>query len=130
MVTRGGRRSARPRTDVPVQALQLLGRWTRVARGHIALASGCGCGFAGAMNFSAADLEPEVLDFLRNRFGADPAIAKVFADIGHHDGRTGRIADLLGALARPGAHPRAAVDLLAHLASSIDSFEDAHGGRR
>jgi len=60
----------------------------------------------------------------------DPAIAKVFADIGHHDGRTGRIADLLGALARPGAHPRAAVDLLAHLASSIDSFEDAHGGRR
>jgi hypothetical protein len=125
-----GRRDAAS-AAVAVRALQLLGRWGRVARGHIALGAGCGCGFGGMIGVTVADFEPEVLDFLHERFArGEPAIADLFASIGFRDGAGGSIEALLGALARSGIASKVAAPLLDQLETSIGSFEAVHGGGR
>ena len=55
--------------DPRVKALELLGRWTRLAQGHLPLGAGCSCG-APAVSIRAADLERDVLDYLAGRHGA------------------------------------------------------------
>jgi len=54
-----------PRKPNPrVKALQLLGRWTRLAQGHLPLGAGCSCG-APAVSVRLTDLERDVLGPLR-----------------------------------------------------------------
>ena len=97
-----------------VQALRLLGKWTRIAQGHVALASGCSCG-VGMSNLRVLDFEEQILEFLQGRHGANAQAASV--------------GDLLRALAQPGSAGKAALAVLADLERTIDSFEQQHSGR-
>ena len=96
------------------QALRLLGKWTRIAQGHVALASGCSCG-VGVSNLRVLDFEEQILEFLQGRHGANAQAASV--------------GDLLRALAQPGSAGKAALAVLADLERTIDSFEQQHSGR-
>jgi len=96
-----------------VQALRLLGKWTRIAQGHVALAAGCSCG-VGVSNLRVLDFEEQILEYLQGRHGASAQAASVD--------------ELLRALARPGTAGKAAA-VLADLERTIDSFEQQHSGR-
>ena len=107
-----GRALKKKLPPVPVQAMQLLGAWNRIAQGHVALSTGCSCG-VGISNLRVQDFEQDILAFLRGRHG------DAFA------GTT--LAELLSGIARnndPGARA-----LLADLQNSISSFEEQHSGR-
>lgn len=110
-----GRRDAS--SDEPaLLAMQLLGRWGRVAQGHVMLGSGCVCGASfGAV--AVGEFEQDILDFLHGRH---PRLAGFAAGE--------NIAGVLRRLAQPGSDfPRdASAAVLADLARSIDSFEQAH----
>jgi hypothetical protein len=99
--------------DPRVKAIELLGRWTRLAQGHLPLGGGCSCG-APAVSVRMADLERDVLDYLAAR----------------HPGAGGKesIAGLLRAIAAFAAADSSAV--LADLERSLESFESAHGNVR
>lgn len=55
--------------DPRVRAVQLLGRWSRVAQGHLPFGAGCSCG-APAVNIRVADLERDLLEYLAGRHAA------------------------------------------------------------
>lgn len=95
-----------------VEAIRLLGKWQRLAGGHVLLAAGCSCGVA-ATSVAIGDYERDILDFLRGRHARAAAA----------DG----IAPLLSLLAREGA--RADLAMLADLETSLDSFESLHRGK-
>lgn len=127
---RAGRRDAAG-AALAIRALHLLGRWGRVARGHVALGAGCGCGFGGMIGVTVGDFEPEVLDFLHDRFARDvPALAALFASIGFRDGAGGSLEALLGALARADVPSKLLAPLLDQVETSIESFEAVHAGGR
>jgi len=92
--------------------VRLLGRWQKLAAGHMLLAGGCSCGVA-ATSVAVGDYERDILDFLRGRHARAAAA----------DG----IAPLLGLLAREGA--KADLALLADLETSLGSFESLHRGK-
>ena len=100
-----------------ILAIQLLGRWTELARAHVPLGAGCACapGFGG---LRLGDFEEQVLDYLRTRHGSAVAAES--------------IATLLHALARGDCEmPQAAQKaLLADLARTLDSFDELHRGGR
>jgi hypothetical protein len=52
---------ASPQRDARVHAATLLGRWRRLAQGHLPLGTGCSCG-ALAVNIRVADLERDLLE--------------------------------------------------------------------
>ncbi len=115
----GARRSARD-SAAALEALRLLGAWTRLVQGHISLDSGCSCGGSlGSM--PVAEFEIDIVDFLR---GKHPAFAAQLAVPAQP------IAALLRELARPSiAHSwsiEAQHTLLADLSRTIESFERAH----
>lgn len=96
-----------------VLALRLLGRWTRIAQGHVALATGCSCG-VGVSTLRVRDFEAQILEYLLGKHGDRAQAASV--------------ADLLRALAAPGdGQGREKLALLADLERTIDSFEQQHG---
>jgi hypothetical protein len=117
----GTRRSTRDTTDA-VEALRLLGAWTRLAQGHVALGSGCSCG-GGLGSMPVAEFERDIVDYLR---GKHPAFATQL------DASAQPIAALLRELARPStAHARttgAQHALLSDLSRTIESFERVHAG--
>lgn len=97
------------------EATRLLGRWTKLAQGHVMFGSGCSCG-VGFANLRLQDFEPQILDYLRAKH-----------DITGHTA----IADLLRAVATQGGNDAASqIALLADLARSLDSFDELHRGRR
>src|SRR5579864_6022800 len=85
-----------------VRALALLGRWNRLARGHLALGGGCSCGFGGAITVTAGDLESQLVEFLWRRFGVDEAGRTWLAAQGLAADGSGRIETVLAGLARHG----------------------------
>jgi hypothetical protein len=97
------------------EATRLLGRWTKLAQGHVMFGSNCSCG-VGFANLRLQDFEPQILDYLRTK----------------HDlsGLT-TITDLLRAIAtqNEGAGEGAQLALLADLARSLESFDELHGAR-
>ncbi len=94
------------------EATRLLGRWTRLAQGHVMFGSGCSCGIAtGGLRLE--DFEPQILDYLKTKH----AVA-VFA----------HVADLLRAIATR-AEGKEDGALLADLGRSLESFEELHRGR-
>jgi hypothetical protein len=97
------------RTDPRLRATSLLGRWTRLAQGHVPLGAGCSCG-AGTVSLRVTDYERDLLDYL----GREHPAARDAASI----------AELLRSLARK---PLPQADkLLTHLERSLDSFDEAH----
>ena len=98
-----------------LEATRLLGRWTKLAQGHVIFGSGCSCG-VGFGNLRLQDFEQQILEFLQGRHG----------DSGH-----AAIPGLLRAIATEdsGKDASARLALLADLARSIDSFDELHRGR-
>lgn len=96
-----------------VEATRLLGKWTRLAQGHVVFGAGCSCGL-GFANVRLADFEPQILDYLRTR---------------HEVGGFSAVSDLLRSIAREGGAKKGRLALLADLSRSLDSFEELHRGR-
>ena len=127
----GGTRQQAPSASaaLAVQALQLLGRWQRVSSGHIALATGCACGYGAGVDLR--EIDELILDFLHNRFIHVPAVKvfvqqHAFAAQGRAE-RHGSLALLLRALAAHPALPAHHVhQLLQALDGSITSIEEQH----
>jgi hypothetical protein len=94
-----------------VDATRLLGKWTRLAQGHVMFGGGCSCGLG--VGLGLADFEPQILDYLRTKHG-----------IGEFSG----VPDLLRSIVRDGEKPGHPA-LLADLERSLDSFEELHRGR-
>ena len=108
--------------------MQLLGKWTRLAQGHVSFGTGCSCG-AGFGGARVQDFEQDVLDYLHGKCGAgSPAAAFLHERAGYVPSKAGSITDLLRALAREKTSSRELQMLLADLERSIDSFEDLHRG--
>lgn len=96
--------------------MQLLGRWARLARGHVPFSAACSCGI-GLGGVRIADFEQQILDYLRGKFGA-ACVAP----------RLTRLEDLLRELAVPedGLPEGVSAQLLSEINRVIDSFEEAH----
>jgi len=99
-----------------LEATRLLGKWTKLAQGHVMFGAGCSCG-VGFSNLRLQDFEPQILDYLRTK---------------HGDTGFATIADLLRAIATDGEGKKTGepLALLADLARSLDSFDELHRGRR
>jgi hypothetical protein len=93
-----------------VEATRLLGRWTKLAQGHVMFGAGCSCGL-GFAGMRLADFEPQILDFLRSRHGAGGATS---------------IPHLLRGIVTRGQEESGDLALLADLERSIDSFDELH----
>jgi hypothetical protein len=96
-----------------VEATRLLGKWTKLAQGHVVFGAGCSCG-VGFGNLQLKDFEPQILDYLRTRHGVSG-----FADI----------PDLLRTIAREEDRGGSRLALLTDLSRSLDSFDELHRGR-
>ena len=100
-----------PRSSIStaVKATLLLGRWTRLAQGHLPFGAGCSCG-AGFVSVRVADYERDILDYLRAKH---PVAAQVDS-----------LGELLRTLALPSAPQQP--ELLTDLERSLASFERLH----
>ena len=96
-----------------VEATRLLGKWTKLAQGHVMFGAGCSCG-VGFANLRLADFEPQILDYLKTKHGVAG-----FAGV----------ADLLRSIAMKGEGRGDPLALLADLERSLDSFDELHRGR-
>jgi hypothetical protein len=112
----------------PVRAMQLLGRWTRMAQGHIAFGGGCSCcGEFG--NVQVKDMEQHILDYLETKYRAAgvEAVPRLLAErAGYRSSESGSIAELLRAIAGAadtGVSSDQLLGLLSDLERSIDSLD-------
>ena len=107
---------AAKKPSAALEATRLLGKWTKLAQGHVMFGSGCSCG-VGSGTLGLQDFEPQILDYLRAKHG----------DTGHT-----AIVELLRAIATQdsGKESSARLALLADLARSLDSFDELHRGAR
>jgi hypothetical protein len=104
---------AAKKLSAAVEATRLLGKWTRLAQGHVMFGAGCSCGI-GLANLRLADFEPQILDYLKTKHGVAG-----FAGV----------ADLLRSIAMKGEGRGDPLALLADLERSLDSFDELHRGR-
>ena len=112
---------------VALAALQLLGRWQRVCRGHLSFTNGCACGFGASVDLT--DLDDLILDYLRRKFEGVEAVTRLLAANGAPEGRaSGSVTSLLRALAvaSEGITPDEAHDLLQAIEASVASLEEQH----
>jgi hypothetical protein len=96
-----------------VEATRLLGKWTKLAQGHVMFGAGCSCG-VGFTNLRLRDFEPQILDYLKTKHGVAG-----FAGV----------AELLRSIATKSDAPGRPLELLADLERSLDSFDELHHGR-
>ncbi len=104
-----------------VQALRLLGKWSSIARGHVALAAGCSCG-VGVSNLRVADFDGQILDYLQTKHAASSPARELLK-------ASGGLGDLLRALAKATRRDKAVALLLADIERTLASFEEQHSGR-
>jgi len=97
------------------EATRLLGKWSKLAQGHVMFGSGCSCG-VGFGNLRLADFEPQILEYLKTKH-----LVSGFAGV----------PDLLRSIVKQSedAEHGLQLALLADLERSIDSFDDLHRGR-
>ena len=107
-----------------LEATRLLGKWTKLAQGHVMFGSGCSCGVGVGVRLQ--DFEQQILDYLHARHGA-AAVERA----GYRQGKAGSVTALLRAIATQGVveQPAGQLALLADLERSIDSFDELHRGR-
>ena len=104
---------AAKKPSAALEATRLLGKWTKLAQGHVMFGSGCSCG-VGFVNLRLADFEPQILDYLKTKHGV-----RGFADI----------PDLLRTIAKEEEKSGSRLALLTDLSRSLDSFDELHRGR-
>ena len=123
--------SAAARTAA-IEATRLLGKWLRVAQGHLSVGMRCSCGMAmGNGSIQAQDFESQILDYLFGKHGnpaAESVLAMLRTRAGYRPGEAGSITELLRAIATGAPEPEAELQLalLRDLDRSIDSFEEFH----
>ena len=102
----------RPAPDPRLEAVQLLGKWSRLSQGHVAIGGGCSCGIGGA-SVRIDDFEQQILDYLRTKYAA---------------ARSDSIAALLREIAAGAAQGDAGqlLGLLADLNRTLESFGELH----
>ena len=107
-----------------LEATRLLGKWTKLAQGHVMFGSGCSCG--AGVGVRLQDFEQQILDYLHARHGA-----AAVEHAGYRQGEAGSVTALLRAIATQGAVGQHAdrLALLSDLERSIDSFDELHRGR-
>ena len=137
MMTKGGlskavkpaAKRASSDTAAPIQAMQLLGRWTRMAQGQIGYGGGCSC-CVGFDNIQVKDMEQHILDYLDSKYrasGAEKLRHLLGARAGYKQSESGSISELLRAIATqadPSVPSEEQLSLLADLARSIDSLDE------
>jgi hypothetical protein len=99
--------------SAPIEAARLLGKWTKLAQGHVMFGAGCSCG-VGFADLRLADFEPQILDYLKTKHG----IAG-FASV----------AELLRSIATQSVVHGEPLVLLADFERSLESFDELHRGR-
>jgi len=104
---------AAKKLSAAVEATRLLGKWTKLAQGHLVFGAGCSCG-VGFANLRLADFEPQILEYLKTRHG-----------VGGFSG----ITDLLRSIATGEGETGEPLALLADLERSLNSFDELHRGR-
>ena len=129
-----GPRAGSAAPSAPIQAMQLLGRWTRVAQGHIAFGMGCSC-CTEFGNVQVQDMEQHILDYLDTKYRAQgvEGVSRLLIDrAGYKPGASGSVAELLRAVATQSGVPLSAenqLSLLSDLNRSIDSLDEMLQGR-
>jgi len=105
---------AAKKPSAAVEATRLLGKWTKLAQGHVMFGSGCSCGVGVGVRLQ--DFEPQILDYLKTKHGVS--------------GFSG-VPDLLRSIVKrsEGEKHHGQIALLADLERSIDSFDELHRGR-
>ena len=117
-----------------IEATRLLGKWLRVAQGHVSFGMGCSCGMSMSTgNVRAQAFEWQILDYLFGKHGS-PAAAPVLATLrtrsGYRPGEAGSITGFLRAIATeaPDLETELQLALLRDLDRSIESFDELHRG--
>jgi len=96
-----------------VEATRLLGKWTKLAQGHVIFGAGCSCGL-GFANVRLTDFEPQILDYLESKHGV---------------GGFASVSDLLRSIVKESEGKKDRIALLADLSRSLESFDELHRGR-
>jgi len=113
----------------PIQAMQLLGRWTRMAQGQIGYGGGCSC-CVGFDNVQVKDMEQHILDYLDSKYrteGAQALCTLLAQRAGYRQAESGSITELLRAIAMQADRSVPAeqqLSMLADLGRSIDSLDE------
>lgn len=121
-----------PARPAAIEATRLLGKWLRVAQGHVSFGLRCSCGMAaGKGSIRVQDFEQQALDYLFGRHGnaaTESLLAILRARAGYRPGEAGSITEFLRAIATEASEPEAELQLalLRDLDRSIDSFDELH----
>lgn len=119
-----------PGQEAALEATRLLGKWAKLAQGHVVFAAGCSCG-AGPGNVRLQDFEQQILDYLDARYRAsgDTAVTDLLrGGGGYRAGESGSVVELLRSIAAQPASGASTgwLPLLADLRRSLESFEELH----
>ena len=118
--------------NAAIEATRLLGKWLRVAQGHVSFGMRCSCCMAISKgSIRAQDFELQILDYLFGKHrnpAAEPVLAMLRARAGYRPGEAGSITEFLRAIATEAPEPEAELQLalLRDLDRSIDSFDERH----
>jgi hypothetical protein len=113
--------------------MQLLGKWAKLAQGHVLLGATCSCGI-GAGNVRIEEFEQQILDYLDTKYSAagNAAVAGLLRErAAYRRGQSGSLSALLRSIATEAAKEKHAewLGLLADLQRTLESFEEVHRGR-
>lgn len=117
--------------NAPLKAMSLLGRWGRVAQGHVAFGGGCSCG-GGMGPIHMSQMELHVMDYLAAKYAGNAAVQCLLADVaGYKPNEAGNLGEVLKAIATGAAGEVTVGDqllMLADLERSIDSLDEITRG--
>ena len=123
-------RAAAP-PDAPLKAMSLLGRWGRVAQGHVAFGGGCSCG-GGMGPIHMSEMELHVMDYLAAKYAGNAAVqGLLIGTAGYKPNEAGNLGEVLKAIATGTAGAVKTEDqlsILADLERSIDSLDEITRG--
>ena len=116
--------------NIRIEAAQLLGKWTSLARGHVVMGGNCSCGL-GSPSVRVEEFEEQILDYLDSAFGArDASIAGGLRErAGYERGKGGSLSALLRSITAD-AQPQSPewLSVMDGLKRTLESFEQAHRG--
>lgn len=116
--------------DASLRAIQLLGRWGRISRGHVPFSgASCACSL-GMGGITVMDFELHLLDYLYTKHQQSDTICALFKNSGYVEGSSGTMAALFRAVTQ-GNYPIDSLSpLFNDLERSIDSFSGEHPADR
>ena len=123
-------RAAAP-PDAPLKAMSLLGRWGRVAQGHVAFGGGCSCG-GGMGPIHMSEMEMHVMDYLAAKYADNATVQELLTGVaGYKPNEAGSLGEVLKAIATGAAgtvKTEDQVSILADLERSIESLDEITRG--